>query len=44
MKKESILKSVKIFGVSYELKVTYRRIKKPKLDLKEKIIERVEIK
>lgn len=39
MKKESILKSVKIFGVSYELKVTYRRIKKPKLDLKEKIIE-----
>ena len=39
MKKESILKSVKIFGVSYELKVLYKRVKNPKLDLKEKSIE-----
>ena len=39
MKKESILKSVKIFGVSYELKVLYKRVKNPKLDLKEKEIE-----
>ncbi len=37
--KESIFKSVKIFGVSYELKVVYKRVKKPKLDLKEKQIE-----
>lgn len=39
MKKESILKSVKIFGVSYELKVLYKRIKTPKLNVKEKNIE-----
>ena len=39
MKKESILKSVKIFGVSYELKVLYKRIKNPKLNVKEKNIE-----
>ena len=37
--KESIFKSAKIFGVSYELKVVYKRVKKPKLDLKEKQIE-----
>ena len=37
--KESIFKSVKIFGVSYELNVVYKRVKKPKLDLKEKQIE-----
>ena len=37
--KESIFKSVKIFGVSYELKVVYKRVKRPKLDLKEKQIE-----
>ena len=37
--KESIFKSVKIFGVSYELDVVYKRVKKPKLDLKEKQIE-----
>lgn len=39
MKKENIFKSVKIFGVNYELKVAYKRIKNPKLDLKEKNIE-----
>ncbi len=39
MKKESILKSVKIFGVNYELKVLYKRIKTPKLNVKEKNIE-----
>ena len=37
--KESIFKSVKIFGVSYELNVVYKRVKRPKLDLKEKQIE-----
>ena len=37
--KESKFKSVKIFGVSYELNVVYKRVKKPKLDLKEKQIE-----
>ena len=37
--KESIFKSVKIFGVSYELNVVYKRVKKQKLDLKEKQIE-----
>ena len=36
--KESILKSVKIFGISYNLKVSYKRIKNPKLDLEEKQI------
>ena len=36
--KESIFKSVRIFGVSYELNVVYKRIKNPKLDLKEKQI------
>ena len=39
MKKESILKSVKIFGVNYELKVLYKRIKTPKLNVKKKNIE-----
>lgn len=39
MKKENISKSVKIFGVNYELKVSYKRIKSPKLTLKEKQIE-----
>ena len=36
--KESIFKSVKIFGISYNLKVSYKRIKNPKLDLEEKQI------
>ena len=39
MKKVDMFKSVKIFGVSYELKVMYKRIKSPKLDLKERQIE-----
>ena len=39
MKKVDMFKSVKIFGVSYELKVMYKRIKSPKLDLKERKIE-----
>ena len=39
MKKVDMFKSVKIFGVSYELKVIYKRIKSPKLDLKERQIE-----
>ena len=39
MKKENIFKSVKIFGITYELKVFYKRIKNPKLDLKERQIE-----
>ena len=37
--KENLFKSVKIFGKSYELKVIYKRIKNPKLDLKENQIE-----
>ena len=37
--KESIFKSVKIFGVNYELKVMYKRVKNPKLNIKEKQIE-----
>ena len=39
MKKVDMFKSVKIFEVSYELKVMYKRIKSPKLDLKERQIE-----
>ena len=39
MKKENIIKSAKIFGVNYELKVAYKRIKNPKLNVKEKNIE-----
>ena len=39
MKKEDMFKSVKIFGVSYALKIVYKRIKNPKLDLKERQIE-----
>ena len=39
MKKVDMFKSVKIFGVSYELKEIYKRIKSPKLDLKERQIE-----
>ena len=39
MKKVDMFKSVKIFGVSYELKVMYKRVKLPKLDLKERQIE-----
>ena len=34
-----MFKSVKIFGVSYALKIVYKRIKNPKLDLKERQIE-----
>ncbi len=39
MKKENMFKSVKIFGINYELKIIYKRVKNPKLDLKEKQIE-----
>lgn len=39
MKKEDMFKSVKIFGVGYALKIVYKRIKNPKLDLKERQIE-----
>lgn len=39
MRKEDTNKSVKIFGVSYELKVMYKRVKAPKLNLQEKLIE-----
>ena len=39
MRKEDTNKSVKIFGVSYELKVIYKRVKAPKLNLQEKLIE-----
>ena len=39
MKKVDMFKSVKIFGVSYELKIMYKRVKLPKLDLKERQIE-----
>lgn len=39
MKKEDMFKSVKIFGVSYALKIVHKRIKNPKLDLKERQIE-----
>ena len=39
MKKVDMFKSVKIFGVSYELKVMYKRVRLPKLDLKERQIE-----
>ena len=37
--KENATKLVKIFGVNYELKLVYKRIKNPKLNLKEKEIE-----
>ena len=37
--KENTSKLVKIFGVNYELKLMYKRIKNPKLNLKEKEIE-----
>ena len=36
--KENTTKLVKIFGVNYELKLVYKRIKNPKLNLKEKEI------
>ena len=39
MKKEDMFKSVKIFGVGYALKIVYKRIKNPKLDLKDRQIE-----
>ena len=39
MRKEDTNKSVKIFGVSYELKVIYKRVKAPKLNLQKKLIE-----
>ena len=39
MRKEDTNKSVKIFGVSYELKVIYKRVKAPKLNLQKKQIE-----
>lgn len=35
----NILKTIKIFGRNYELKISYKRIKNPKLDVKEKQIE-----
>ena len=37
--KENTTKLVKIFGVNYELKLVYKRVKNPKLNLKEKEIE-----
>ena len=37
--KENVYKLVKIFGVNYELKIIYKRIKTSKLNLKEKQIE-----
>ena len=37
--KENISKKVKIFGVNYELKVIYKYIKNPKIDVKDKVIE-----
>lgn len=37
--KENTKRLVKIFGVNYELKLIYKRIKNPKLELKEKQIE-----
>ena len=39
MRKQTILKTVKIFGVNYELQVIYKRVKNPKLDLRDKKIE-----
>ncbi len=39
MKKDNTFNSVKIFGVNYELKLIYKRIKNPKLNIKEKNIE-----
>lgn len=36
---ESILKSVKIFGVNYKLSIIYKRVKSPKLAIKDKEIE-----
>ena len=38
MKKESMFKFTKIFGVNYELEISYKRIKSPKLELKGKQI------
>ena len=37
--KENISKKVKIFGLNYELKVIYKYIKNPKIDVKDKVIE-----
>ena len=37
--KENITKLVKIFGVNYELKIVYKHVKNPKLNLKDKVIE-----
>ena len=36
---EEIIKTVKIFGVSYDLKVMYKYIKKPNLEIKDKKIQ-----
>ena len=38
MRKDSIFTTTKIFGVNYELKVNYKRVKSPKLEIKEKEI------
>ena len=36
--KDNVSKTVKIFGVNYELKVNYKHIKKPNIYIKDKII------
>jgi len=38
-KSEKIVNKVKIFGVNYELNITYKYIKIPKLNIQEKIIQ-----
>ena len=37
--KENTSRLVKIFGINYELKLIYKRIKNPKLNVKEREIE-----
>lgn len=39
IKKQKITSKVKIFGVSYELNITYKYIKMPKLNIQEKTIQ-----
>ena len=37
--KEEMVKTVKIFGYTYEIDIAYKRIKKPNLELKQRQIE-----
>ena len=39
IKSQKVMSKVKIFGVNYELNITYKYIKTPKLNVQEKTIQ-----